>query len=125
MRTKFAILMVLLLTTPAFAEDAECAKTRKELGEAAAWRLGCKAGWEIEREKQYAEEARRAKLPNARIGMTSKQVISSTNWGPPDYVNRTVTAAGVEEQWVYGSSEYLYFTGGKLKAIHTQSRTQR
>lgn len=57
----------------------------------------------------------------AVIGMTPEQVQTETNWGYPTQVNRTVTANGVREQWVYRDasyrSQYLYFVNGKLTAI--------
>lgn len=57
----------------------------------------------------------------AVIGMTPDEVRIQTNWGNPSAVNRTITARGESEQWVYrgafGKSQYLYFTNGKLTAI--------
>jgi len=47
-----------------------------------------------------------------QIGMTDEQVRMSL--GKPVTVNRTVTANTVTEQWVYGSSTYLYFRDGVL-----------
>lgn len=38
-------------------------------------------------------------------------------WGEPRSINKTTTAYGVHEQWVYTSSRYLYFDDGKLTAI--------
>lgn len=67
--------------------------------------------------KANAESARLAKLPGVRIGMTASQVINNSNWGRPYEVNRTTTAHGTWEQWVYGSRNYLYFTNGILTAI--------
>lgn len=64
-----------------------------------------------------AEAKRRAALPGARIGMTQKQVVEGTNWGKPHSVNRTTTAKGTFEQWVYGDRNYLYFTDGKVSGI--------
>lgn len=64
-----------------------------------------------------------APLPQnpAVLGMTPEQVTTQTNWGHPTHVNRTITAAGVREQWVYRNaanrSQYLYFVNGKLTAI--------
>ena len=76
---------------------------------------------EAERKKQKAENAAKAeaqaKRPGARIGMTPKQVTEGTNWGKPESVNRTITATGTDEQWVYGDGNYLYFRNGKLRAI--------
>jgi hypothetical protein len=46
------------------------------------------------------------------IGMTAQMARDS--WGNPGDVNRTVTARGTHEQWVYGGGVYLYFTDGVL-----------
>ncbi len=61
------------------------------------------------------EEARVARGP-VRIGMNAKQVLASS-WGTPSAVNKTTTAVGVKEQWVYGSKAYLYFDRGVLTTI--------
>ena len=52
-----------------------------------------------------------------RIGMTRQQVLLS--WGRPHDINRTVTAFGTQEQWVYGlyGGPYLYFEDGKLTTV--------
>ena len=39
-------------------------------------------------------------------------------WGAPDEINRTTTAFGIREQWVYGD-QYLYLDNGVLTAIQT------
>lgn len=39
-------------------------------------------------------------------------------WGAPDEINRTTTAFGIHEQWVYGG-QYLYLDNGVLTAIQT------
>ncbi len=46
---------------------------------------------------------------DVHIGMTAEQVVASI--GRPERVNRTVTAYGSHEQWVYGWS-YIYFRNG-------------
>lgn len=71
-------------------------------------------------EKERKRIAEIAKRPNARIGMTAKEVENKTNWGRPEKINRTITADGVTEQWIYGEGEYLYFHNGRLAAIQTQ-----
>ena len=69
-------------------------------------------------EKQEAEERLRiSKLPRPSIGMNANQVVKKTSWGAPKSVNRTTTATGSTEQWVYGPNAYLYFRNGKLFAI--------
>lgn len=38
--------------------------------------------------------------------------------GPPDRVNRTTTAAGASEQWVYDApTRYVYLEGGRVTAV--------
>jgi hypothetical protein len=54
------------------------------------------------------------------IGMTADQV-RATCWGKPQSVNRTITARGNHEQWVYGSS-YVYLEQGVVTSIQTSSR---
>jgi hypothetical protein len=46
------------------------------------------------------------------IGMTQEMAVQSL--GRPNKVNRTVGSWGTNEQWVYGSSTYLYFSNGRL-----------
>ena len=50
------------------------------------------------------------------IGMGSDQAKAS--WGPPKRINKTVSASGVHEQWIY-SSQYLYFENGKLTSFQS------
>ncbi len=51
------------------------------------------------------------------IGMSQQDVLDSS-WGRPERVNKTTTAAGTREQWVYrGYHSYLYFENGVLTAI--------
>ena len=57
-------------------------------------------------------------LPTPRLGMSDRQVREKTSWGEPNRVNRTVTAGGVSEQWVYPGS-YLYFRNGRVTAIQS------
>jgi hypothetical protein len=66
--------------------------------------------------KEKAAAAAQKRKGGARIGMTTRQVLNSS-WGKPSDINRTTTAAGVNEQWVYGNSSYLYFTNGILTAV--------
>lgn len=55
------------------------------------------------------------KREGVSIGMSEQQALDSS-WGRPERVNRTTTAYGTREQWVYGRN-YLYFTDGVLTAI--------
>ena len=49
------------------------------------------------------------------IGDTSEIVREA--WGGPEDINRTITAYGTDEQWVYGLGNYVYFRNGKVTAI--------
>ena len=69
----------------------------------------------IEKQAAAAEKKRR-KSEGVRIGMTQAQVLDIA-WGKPERINRTTTAAGTREQWVYGSRSYLYFQDGILTTI--------
>jgi hypothetical protein len=49
------------------------------------------------------------------IGMTPDMVREA--WGDPEHINRTITAEGTREQWVYGLGTYVYFDRGRLSTI--------
>jgi len=53
------------------------------------------------------------------VGMTKNEALES--WGTPSDINKTTTAYGVREQWVYRgrnyARKYLYFDNGVLKTI--------
>lgn len=61
-----------------------------------------------------AEVTRLVIARQIRVGMTAAQVREA--WGQPRRVNRTTTATGVGEQWVY-SGGYAYLTNGVVTAI--------
>lgn len=64
---------------------------------------------------QGAAEKARRKKEGVHIGMSRQEVLDSS-WGRPEKVNRTTTALGTREQWVY-SGGYLYFNGDTLTTI--------
>lgn len=64
---------------------------------------------------QYRVSQLQAK-ENPRIGMTSDEVRNS-RWGNPQKINKTTTANGTREQWVYSINRYLYFEDDVLTAI--------
>lgn len=71
----------------------------------------------VEVEKYQKEKLiEAAKGQNPHIGMTKEEVEASL-WGKPERINRTVTAYGTREQWVYGNRQYLYFTDGILTSF--------
>ena len=63
-----------------------------------------------------AAEKSQKRREGVRIGMSMDDVLASS-WGRPQSVNRTTTAFGTSEQWVYSSGGYLYFTDGVLTAV--------
>lgn len=65
--------------------------------------------------KAKQQEKLQKKSQGVKIGMTQQDVLDS-NWGRPKKVNRTTTANGVREQWVYDGG-YLYFSNGVLTTI--------
>ncbi len=65
------------------------------------------------RPEDYVEPVR-PKEP--AIGMTTLEVRLST-WGEPRDINKTTTAYGVSEQWVYYGYRYIYFDNGIVTAI--------
>lgn len=70
--------------------------------------------------KEFNESIARVKVqeskPQPKIGMTASEVENS-QWGKPKIVNRTTTAYGVSEQWVYSSGKYVYLDNGIVDAI--------
>lgn len=50
------------------------------------------------------------------IGMPPEEVRYSS-WGRPERINRSTSASGTSEQWVYGGQNYLYFEDGRLTSI--------
>lgn len=74
-----------------------------------------KAGADAEA-KRKSLAAANARKGGVRLGMSKKQVLSSS-WGKPFDINRTISASGTVEQWIYGSGSYLYFHDGILTTI--------
>ncbi len=69
-----------------------------------------------EAKKIAAAEKAEKKKRGVHVGMTQQDVLDSS-WGKPEHINRTITARGTREQWVYGLRNYLYFEDGILTAI--------
>lgn len=69
---------------------------------------------ELKRAHEYARIGISKSSP-PKIGMTAAEARASA-WGEPRSVNRTTTARGEREQWVY-SSGYLYLDNGRVVAI--------
>ncbi len=54
--------------------------------------------------------------PTPAIGMTANEILGS-NWGEPKSKNKTTTAYGTSEQWVYSNYRYIYLDDGIVTAI--------
>jgi hypothetical protein len=65
--------------------------------------------------KAAKEEVARKKKEGVRVGMSKEDVVASM-WGKPRKINRTTTAHGTREQWVYDGG-YLYFDEDTLTTI--------
>ncbi|MEK5149056.1 hypothetical protein MKX53_18915 [Psychrobacillus sp. FSL K6-4615] len=66
----------------------------------------------------YSESNSIAKSSSSpSIGMTDEEVLE-TSWGKPKSINKTQTAYGVNEQWVYDRG-YLYFENHYLVTIQS------
>lgn len=64
-------------------------------------------------EDRYQTEISRVK---PYIGMSRDDLKDST-WGEPSDINKTTTAYGVSEQWIYGNGRYIYLEDGVVTAI--------
>lgn len=56
------------------------------------------------------------KISLGKIWIGAPEDYAILSWGRPKAVNRTITAAGTREQWVYQGG-YLYIKNGKVDAI--------
>lgn len=54
--------------------------------------------------------------PSPAIGMTKDEVLNSS-WGKPEKINKTITANGTSEQWVYSGYRYIYFDNNVVTCI--------
>lgn len=67
------------------------------------------------RDKETPAERATKRKAGVHVGM-SEQDVRDSSWGKPRSINRTSTAQGDSEQWVYDGN-YLYFSNGVLTAI--------
>lgn len=94
------------------AQDA--LKKLEDLGKAYyAQELAAK---QVAEEKAHKADLVKRKREGVQVGMTAQEALWSS-WGKPNHVNRTTTANGVREQWVYDGGGYLYFENGTLTSI--------
>ena len=64
------------------------------------------------------DEQRVKKTQGVKLGMSPADVLASA-WGKPDRKNRSISAKGTVEQWVYPDGQYLYFVNDALTRIET------
>ena len=79
--------------------------------------------WQRESARQKRSAALEENIAQRKvaIGMTADEVVSS--WGRPDKVNKTITASGTSEQWVYEGrkhrNQYVYLDNGVVRSIQS------
>ncbi len=54
-----------------------------------------------------------------KVGMTEYDA-ENTMWGRPSERNRTVTAYGTREQWVFGNGRFAYLENGRVTAVSSR-----
>ena len=87
--------------------------------EAAALHEKASAAENVLRERGNANSEKNEKSDRKKRGVSlgmSQQEVLDSKWGRPRSVNRTISAQGTHEQWVYGRN-YLYFEDGVLMTI--------
>jgi len=65
-------------------------------------------------DKETSEIIKQRKI---KVGMSERQLLLS--WGKPQRINKTVSASGVQEQWIYGSGRYVYMQNGTLTSYQS------
>ena len=68
----------------------------------------------------YKDTIWRDAIARGRIAIGMPADLVRLVWGVPDDINRTVTARGTREQWVYGDigqRSYVYLDDGEVTAI--------
>ncbi len=79
--------------------------------------------WKREAARQKRTEAIEEAIAQKKvaIGMNADEVAAS--WGRPHKVNRTITAAGTREQWIYDrggyKTQYVYLDNGVVRTIQS------
>lgn len=94
-----------------YINDTALALARNEAAQAEMMAAQAAAG-----KRRAAAKAECDRRGGVRIGMTAEQVRASC-WGKPRYVNRTTTARGTSEQWVYGGGNYVYLDNGIVTTV--------
>lgn len=142
---KFFLAAALLLAFPAIAQTGDSAKYARCAGSSEAQKCRAlvdsmaaetpeaknarikkleqerlSAAREVEKQPlTYKPSAQRALVTQPSVGMSEYEA-ADTQWGRPESINRTVTASGKREQWVYGSGRYVYLENGRVTAISSR-----
>jgi hypothetical protein len=98
-------------------EFAELVKeNRRFSAELPAEVAGIRRGWYVRTHPAAAESCRQLIAQGKiTIGMSAEEVRAS--WGEPLEINRTISGSGVDEQWVFGDQDYVYFHNAVLTVI--------
>ena len=104
--------------------DAIAANQKKEAEKAKAEEEQAKAKERAEKEQQriqgLVKKYGQSNVDLARQGKVKigwNKELCKEAWGEPRSINKTTTAYGVHEQWVYYGNRYLYFDDGVLTSI--------
>jgi hypothetical protein len=79
--------------------------------------------WQREAAKQKRTAAAEQNIAQRKvaIGMNADEVVAS--WGRPSKINKTITASGTSEQWVYEGAkfrhQYVYLDNGLVRTIQS------
>lgn len=63
--------------------------------------------------------SQRAIESSPKVGMGEYDA-ENTMWGRPAERNRTVTARGSREQWVFGNGRFAYLENGRVTAVSSR-----
>jgi hypothetical protein len=68
-------------------------------------------------EEMKLSKLQREQLARGQVAIGATAKLAELGWGRPEKINRTVTASGTTEQWVYPGRSYLYVTNGRVTGI--------
>ena len=121
---KTYILPILALAAgPALAQAYKCTDAAGRVAfqeqpcAAAAQQVTVKLAPVVEQTPEQKRILRALAVGGVTAGMSAAQVRQV--WGSPVRINKTVSAGGVSEQWVYGNGQYLYLSHGVVVAMQT------
>ena len=95
-------------------KDAQFSLTRNSMG--ICWSEENRTRFENSKPADSTHSETKPQKPAPAIGMTAEEVKNSS-WGKPSDINKTTTAYGIHEQWVYSGNRYIYLDDGIVTAI--------